>query len=181
MGRRRRTHPPASEPGRHSGSARHLRRRALERSGASAPRVVERYRGQIAAIIFEPIICNTCCMEPVPGMIETIRELCDREGMLMIADETITGFRFGSRRRAAASRLRAGPDHPRQGHRRRRAFRRARGQGIGDEKDHRWHGRPCRHAQRQSALPRREQVVSRSRGFASATRTRASSPRSAIS
>ena len=35
-------------------------------------------------------------MEPVPGMIETIRELCDREGMLMIADETITGFRFGS-------------------------------------------------------------------------------------
>jgi glutamate-1-semialdehyde 2,1-aminomutase len=28
-------------------------------------------------------------------MIETIRELCDREGMLMIADETITGFRFG--------------------------------------------------------------------------------------
>ena len=34
-------------------------------------------------------------MEPVPGMIETIRELCDREGMQMIADETITGFRFG--------------------------------------------------------------------------------------
>jgi glutamate-1-semialdehyde 2,1-aminomutase len=28
-------------------------------------------------------------------MIETIRELCDSEGMLMIADETITGFRFG--------------------------------------------------------------------------------------
>lgn len=58
-------------------------------------RQVERYRGQIAAIIFEPVMCNTCCMEPVPGMIETIRELCDREGMLMIADETITGFRFG--------------------------------------------------------------------------------------
>lgn len=58
-------------------------------------RQVERHRGQIAAIIFEPVMCNTCCMEPVPGMIETIRELCDREGMLMIADETITGFRFG--------------------------------------------------------------------------------------
>jgi glutamate-1-semialdehyde 2,1-aminomutase len=26
----------------------------------------------------------------------TIRELCDQEGMLMIADETITGFRFGA-------------------------------------------------------------------------------------
>jgi glutamate-1-semialdehyde 2,1-aminomutase len=58
-------------------------------------RQVEKYKGQIAAIIFEPIMCNTCCMEPVTGMIETIRELCDREGMLMIADETITGFRFG--------------------------------------------------------------------------------------
>ena len=62
----------------------HLRRR------------VEQYRGQIAAIIFEPILCNTGCIEPVPGLIETIRELCDRDGMLMIADETITGFRFGA-------------------------------------------------------------------------------------
>lgn len=57
-------------------------------------RQVEKYRGQIAAIVFEPIICNTCCLEPVPDMIATIRELCDRDGMLMIADETITGFRF---------------------------------------------------------------------------------------
>jgi glutamate-1-semialdehyde 2,1-aminomutase len=57
-------------------------------------RMVEKHRGQIAAIVFEPIICNTCCMAPVDGMIATIRELCDRDGMLMIADETITGFRF---------------------------------------------------------------------------------------
>ncbi len=56
---------------------------------------VEQFRGQIAAIIFEPVLCNTCCIEPVAGLIETIRELCDRDGMLMIADETITGFRFG--------------------------------------------------------------------------------------
>ncbi|HYD84909.1 MAG TPA: aminotransferase class III-fold pyridoxal phosphate-dependent enzyme, partial [Opitutus sp.] len=62
----------------------HLRRR------------VEQFRGQIAAIVFEPVLCNTCCIEPVPGMMETIRELCDRDGMLMIADETITGFRFGA-------------------------------------------------------------------------------------
>lgn len=57
---------------------------------------VDQYRGQIAAIIFEPVLCNTGCMEPVPGMIETIRELCDRDGIVMIADETITGFRFGA-------------------------------------------------------------------------------------
>jgi glutamate-1-semialdehyde 2,1-aminomutase len=62
----------------------HLRRR------------VDQYRGQIAAIVFEPVLCNTSCMEPVAGLIQTIRELCDRDGMLMIADETITGFRFGA-------------------------------------------------------------------------------------
>lgn len=56
---------------------------------------VEEFRGQIAAIIFEPVLCNTCCIEPVAGLMETIRELCDRDGMLMISDETITGFRFG--------------------------------------------------------------------------------------
>jgi len=62
----------------------HLRRR------------VEQYRGQLAAIIFEPVLCNTGCMEPVDGLLPAIRELCDREGALMIADETITGFRFGA-------------------------------------------------------------------------------------
>ena len=56
---------------------------------------VEEFRGQIAAIIFEPVLCNTCCIEPVDGLLKTIRELCDRDGMLMIAVETITGFRFG--------------------------------------------------------------------------------------
>ena len=62
----------------------HLRRR------------VEQFKGQIAAIVCEPAMCNTCCIEPEEGMLATIRELCDQEGMLMIADETITGFRFGA-------------------------------------------------------------------------------------
>jgi len=56
---------------------------------------VEQFRGQIAAIIFEPVLCNTGCLEPAPGMLSTIRDLCNRAGALMIADETITGFRFG--------------------------------------------------------------------------------------
>ena len=62
----------------------HLRRR------------VDQFRGQIAAIVFEPVLCNTCCLEPVEGLMAAIRELCDRDGMLMISDETITGFRFGA-------------------------------------------------------------------------------------
>ncbi len=59
-------------------------------------RKVDEFRGQLAAIVFEPVLCNTGCMEPVPGLLPAIRELCDRDGMLMIADETITGFRFGA-------------------------------------------------------------------------------------
>jgi len=59
-------------------------------------RRVEQFRGKIAAIIFEPVLCNTGCLEPAPGMLAAIRRLCDRDGMLMIADETITGFRFGA-------------------------------------------------------------------------------------
>ena len=58
-------------------------------------RIVQKHRGQIAAVIFEPIICNTCCLQPVPGMIETLLEVCREEGMLLIADETITGLRMG--------------------------------------------------------------------------------------
>ncbi len=57
---------------------------------------VREYSGQIAAIVFEPCCCNTSCMEPVPGLLQMIRDLCDAEGALMIADETITGFRFGA-------------------------------------------------------------------------------------
>jgi glutamate-1-semialdehyde 2,1-aminomutase len=57
---------------------------------------VEAHRGELAAIIFEPVLCNTGCMEPIPDMLPLIRELCTRDGILMIADETITGFRFGA-------------------------------------------------------------------------------------
>ena len=58
-------------------------------------RRVDENEGKIAAIIFEPVLCNTSCIEPVEGLIQTIRELCDRDGILMISDETICGFRFG--------------------------------------------------------------------------------------
>lgn len=57
---------------------------------------VDQYQGQIAAIVCEPAMCNTGCIEPGEGMLAAIRELCDAHGMFMIADETITGFRFGA-------------------------------------------------------------------------------------
>jgi glutamate-1-semialdehyde 2,1-aminomutase len=51
------------------------------------------YRGQIAAVIHEPILCNTGVIPPRPGYVEAIREWCDREGAVLIFDEVITGFR----------------------------------------------------------------------------------------
>jgi glutamate-1-semialdehyde 2,1-aminomutase len=59
-------------------------------------RAVEKHKGELAAIIFEPVLCNTGCMEPADGLLPLIRELCDRDGIVMIADETITGLRFGA-------------------------------------------------------------------------------------
>jgi len=51
------------------------------------------YRGQIAAIILEPILCNTGVIPPKPGYLEAIRAACDRENAVLIFDEVITGFR----------------------------------------------------------------------------------------
>ena len=49
---------------------------------------------QIACVIMEPVTLNmTGCM-PEPGFLEGLRELCTRYGVLMVFDETLTGFRL---------------------------------------------------------------------------------------
>src|SRR2546430_13013321 len=61
---------------------------------AAAVRAAARlYRGQIAAVILEPILCNTGVIQPKPGYLEAIRAWCDGEGAVLIFDEVITGFR----------------------------------------------------------------------------------------
>ncbi|MGB7103741.1 MAG: aminotransferase class III-fold pyridoxal phosphate-dependent enzyme, partial [Acidimicrobiales bacterium] len=47
----------------------------------------------IAAIITEPIMCNTGCILPEPGYLEGLRDICNRYGSVLIFDEVITGFR----------------------------------------------------------------------------------------
>jgi glutamate-1-semialdehyde 2,1-aminomutase len=47
----------------------------------------------VAAVILEPIGHNAPGILPEPGFLEGLRELCDREGTLLIFDEVITGFR----------------------------------------------------------------------------------------
>jgi glutamate-1-semialdehyde 2,1-aminomutase len=49
-----------------------------------------------AALIMEPILCNTCVILPRPGYLEGVRELCDRYGVLLVFDEVISGFRVAA-------------------------------------------------------------------------------------
>jgi len=48
---------------------------------------------QIACVIVEPIAGNMNCVPPVPGFLETLREVCDASGAVLIFDEVMTGFR----------------------------------------------------------------------------------------
>jgi glutamate-1-semialdehyde 2,1-aminomutase len=50
---------------------------------------------QIACIIVEPVAGNMNCIPPVPGFLETLREVCDESGAVLIFDEVMTGFRVG--------------------------------------------------------------------------------------
>jgi glutamate-1-semialdehyde 2,1-aminomutase len=50
---------------------------------------------EIAAIVLEPVNCNSGVIEPEPGYLQGLRELCDRHGVVLIFDEVITGFRVG--------------------------------------------------------------------------------------
>jgi glutamate-1-semialdehyde 2,1-aminomutase len=49
----------------------------------------------IACIIVEPVAGNMNCIPPVPGFLETLREVCDTYQSVLIFDEVMTGFRVG--------------------------------------------------------------------------------------
>ena len=49
---------------------------------------------QIAAVIVEPVAGNMGCIPPAPGYLETLREITERDGSLLIFDEVMTGFRL---------------------------------------------------------------------------------------
>ncbi len=56
-------------------------------------RTVEDNKGLIAAIILEPIPHNIGCVLPIDGFLEGLREITAHEGIILIFDEIITGFR----------------------------------------------------------------------------------------
>ncbi len=52
--------------------------------------------GEIAAIIIEPVAGNMGCIIPTQEFIKGLRDLCTKEGILLIFDEVMTGFRLGA-------------------------------------------------------------------------------------
>jgi 4-aminobutyrate aminotransferase-like enzyme len=48
--------------------------------------------GQVAALLIEPVLGNGGNLVPPPGYYRVLREVCDRHGILIIADEVQTGF-----------------------------------------------------------------------------------------
>ena len=49
----------------------------------------------IAAVITEPVMCNTNCIMPAPGYLQYLRDITSANESLLIFDEVITGFRLG--------------------------------------------------------------------------------------
>mgnify|MGYP006127934501 CR=1 FL=1 len=50
---------------------------------------------KVACIIVEPVAGNMNCIPPAEGFLQTLREVCNDSGALLILDEVMTGFRFG--------------------------------------------------------------------------------------
>ena len=61
---------------------------------SSVQALLEANRGEVAAVIVEPVAANMGVVGPAPGFLQGLRELCDQHGTLLIFDEVITGFRL---------------------------------------------------------------------------------------
>ena len=70
----------------------------------------------VAAVLMEPIMCNTSTILPAEGYLEGVRQVCTETGTILIFDEVITGFRVA--KGGAQEVLGVTPDfgHLRQGH-----------------------------------------------------------------
>ncbi|KAL9239378.1 hypothetical protein vseg_013709 [Gypsophila vaccaria] len=56
--------------------------------------IFEANKGEIAAIILEPVVGNSGFIPPNPGFLEALREITKENGSLLIFDEVMTGFRL---------------------------------------------------------------------------------------
>ncbi|WP_338848530.1 PfaD family polyunsaturated fatty acid/polyketide biosynthesis protein [Massilia sp. W12] len=56
---------------------------------------IERYHGEIAAVLMEPICINGGGIMPREGYLERAKEICEKYNIVLIFDEIITGVRLG--------------------------------------------------------------------------------------
>ncbi|WP_375580757.1 glutamate-1-semialdehyde 2,1-aminomutase [Marivirga tractuosa] len=56
--------------------------------------IVAQNKSEIAALIVEPVAGNMGCVIPKEGYLQGLREICDQEGIVLIFDEVMTGFRL---------------------------------------------------------------------------------------
>jgi glutamate-1-semialdehyde 2,1-aminomutase len=61
---------------------------------AAIEQLVKANPGEIAALILEPVAGNMGLTLPEPGYLQGLREICTREGIVLIFDEVMTGFRL---------------------------------------------------------------------------------------
>lgn len=59
-------------------------------------KLIEQHPKQIAAIIIEPVAGNMGCVLPEAGYLQALRSLCDQDGIVLIFDEVMTGFRLAA-------------------------------------------------------------------------------------
>jgi glutamate-1-semialdehyde 2,1-aminomutase len=59
----------------------------------SVAKLFEEFRGEISAVIVEPVAGNMGTIPPVTGFLEGLRDLTKQDGALLIFDEVMTGFR----------------------------------------------------------------------------------------
>jgi len=57
-------------------------------------RAIEQHPGEIAAVITEGVMANMGVIPPAPGYLDALQELCRKNEILFVLDETVTGFRI---------------------------------------------------------------------------------------
>ena len=61
----------------------------------SVHNIFQQNKGEIAAVIIEPVAANMGVVLPADGFLQFLREITRENGSLLIFDEVITGFRLG--------------------------------------------------------------------------------------
>lgn len=75
---------------------------------AAVEEILRAYPGEVAALLLEPVAGNMGLVPPSPGYLERLRELTDRNGVILVFDEVMTGFRLA--RGGAQERFGVTPD-----------------------------------------------------------------------